>query len=230
MRDACLLLFTKPARPGRVKTRLIKKGAEHLAGGLTPVQAADLHQAFLEDLTARLVRGSFDLTLAWALDEGEIPPESEHAAIRQTGEDLGARLLGALSEAARTHRLVGAVGSDHPELELREVERGFSLLRSGADVVLGPASDGGYYFVGLRSASLRPELFAGIAWSTAAVLKSTITRCRDLALDLKLLRQISDVDTPEDLQRLLRRLESPGDALAAECPRTAELLGQWRTA
>src|SRR6185436_9871089 len=56
-----LLLFTKPARAGRVKTRLI--------GDLTPAQAADLHAAFVEDLLARLTRARCDLHLAWALEQ-----------------------------------------------------------------------------------------------------------------------------------------------------------------
>jgi len=55
-----LLLFTKPARPGRVKTRLI--------GDLTAEEAAQLHAAFLADLAERLRGGSFELVVAWALE------------------------------------------------------------------------------------------------------------------------------------------------------------------
>lgn len=230
VRDACLLLFTKPARPGRVKTRLIGSRVEGCEAVLTPEQAADLHHAFLEDLTERLATGRFDLTLAWALDDGETLPDSKHTSVRQAGEDLGERLFEALSGAAERHRLVGAVGSDHPELALEDLERGFSLLRGGVDVVLGPATDGGYYFVGVRAESLRREVFAGIEWSTPEVLEATLERCRDLSLSLMLLREGSDVDTPEDLDRLSRRLESPRDPLSGECPRTAELLRQWRNA
>lgn len=230
MRDACLLLFTKPAQPGRVKTRLIGSRLGGREGGLTPEQAAELHEAFLDDLTTRLATGRLDLTLAWALEEGEALPDSGHPAIRQTGEDLGERLFEALSGAARKHSLVGAVGSDHPEVALEEVERGFSLLRGGVDVVLGPATDGGYYFVGVRAASLRRELFTGIEWSTSGVLEATLERCRDLSLSLMLLREHSDVDTPEDLDRLSRRLQSSTDPLSGVCPSTSELLRQWRNA
>lgn len=197
---------------------------------MTPEQAADLHRAFLDDLTARLAAGRFDLTLAWALDDGDGLPESEHQTVRQVGEDLGERLFRALSGAAEKHRVVGAVGSDHPELRVEEVERGFSLLRGGVDVVLGPATDGGYYFVGVRAASLRPELFTGIEWSTPEVLETTLERCRELSLSLMLLREDSDVDTPDDLDRLSRRLERSTDSLYGECPRTLELLRQWRGA
>ena len=50
----CLLLFTKPARAGRVKTRLTGEGP----GSLTPRQAAQLHAAFLGDLVQRLAAAS----------------------------------------------------------------------------------------------------------------------------------------------------------------------------
>lgn len=228
MRDACLLLFTKPARPGQVKTRLIGSRVGGASEGLTAEQAAELHQAFLGDLTERLSTGRFDLTLAWALDEQEEAPESQVAAVRQAGADLGERLFRSLSGAAARHRVVAAVGSDHPELLLEEVERGFSLLRGGVDVVLGPATDGGYYFVGVRAESLRQELFEGIEWSTSQVLEATLERCRDLSLSLMLLKENSDVDTSEDLERLLGRFADPGDSLANQCPRTYELLEKWR--
>lgn len=229
MRDACLLLFTKPARPGRVKTRLIADEAKG-KGGLTAEQAAALHQAFLEDLTARLEPGRFDLVLAWALAAEEEPPSSALKSVRQEGSDLGERLFRALSGAAERHRLVGAVGSDHPELALESVERGFSLLRGGVDVVLGPAADGGYYFIGARADSLHRDLFSGIAWSTPEVLSQTLERCRRLGASFMLLPEASDVDTVEDLGRLERRLEDATDPLRAACPKTSELLRDWSAA
>lgn len=220
------MLFTKPARPGRVKTRLVVEASTGEAG-FTAEQAAALHRAFLDDLTARLEGGRFDLTLAWALDDDEEVPETGRTSIRQTGADLGERLFEGLREAAQHHRLVGAVGSDHPELSIETVERGFALLRGGVDVVLGPALDGGYYFVGMRSPSLQRALFTDIRWSTSTVLAETIERCRELSLSFMLLPEGSDVDTPEDLGRLQRRLRDTADPLAEMCPNTAELLMSW---
>src|SRR5688500_5580588 len=102
---SCLLLFTKPAVPGRVKTRLI--------GALTATQAAELHAAFLADLLARLRHATtFDLRLAWAVDEGEPLPPSPFPAVRQEGAGLGERLYRALAAAAHDYPLVAAVGSD----------------------------------------------------------------------------------------------------------------------
>lgn len=207
-----LLLFTKPAREGRVKTRLI--------GDLTAGQAAALHQAFLEDLLDRLRQGDFELRLAWALDDGDEVPAGPVPGVRQEGRDLGERLYRALSGAAREAGVVAAVGSDHPTLPLELVHRAFERVEAGADVVLGPAEDGGYYLIALRAGAVPPRLFEGIAWSTDRVLPATLERCRELGLAVELLPEASDVDTPDDLRRLAARMV----ASDLGCPRTRGFL------
>ena len=208
-----LLLFTKPAREGRVKTRLI--------GDLTPAQAAALHAAFLEDLLGRLREGDFELRLAWALDPEEAVPAGPLPGVRQEGSDLGERLYRALAGAAAEAGAVMALGSDHPTLPLELVHRAFETVERGADVALGPAEDGGYYLIALRSGAVAPRLFAEIAWSTDRVLAATLDRCRELGLAVELLPEASDVDTPEDLRRLASRMAGDGDL---GCPRTHALL------
>ena len=215
-----LLLFTKPAREGRVKTRLI--------GDLTAAEAAALHSAFLDDLVDRLRAGDFELRLAWALDaEDELPA----GGIRQQGDGLGERLYMALSGAARDGSSVVpsvmALGSDHPTLPLALVHEAFERLEKGADVVLGPAEDGGYYLIALRSYAVDLGLFDGIPWSTDRVLSETLERCRERELIVELLPLESDVDTPEDLRRLAARLASDA-AGDLGCPRTRELLRSWQ--
>lgn len=212
-----LLLFTKPAREGRVKTRLI--------GDLTPAQAAALHTAFLDDLLDRLREGlreeDIELRLAWALEPGEAVPSGPLPGVRQEGSDLGERLYRALSGAAAEGGAVMALGSDHPTLPLTLVHRAFERVEAGADVVLGPAEDGGYYLIALRPEAVAPRLFEGIAWSTPQVLAATLDRCRELGLRVELLPAASDVDTPEDLRRLAARMAAEGDL---GCPRTYALL------
>jgi uncharacterized protein len=207
-----LLLFTKPAREGRVKTRLI--------GDLTAAEAAALHGAFLDDLLARLRGGDFELRLAWALEAGEAMPEGDVPGVRQEGSDLGERLHRALAAAAAEAGAVAALGSDHPTLPVALVERAFARVEGGADVVLGPAEDGGYYLIALRASAVAPRLFAEIAWSTGEVLPATLDRCRELGLAVELLPVAADVDTPDDLRRLAARMAE--DDLG--CPRTHALL------
>lgn len=226
MRDAELVIFTKPAEPGRVKTRLIRKHKREGEPAISAVQAAELHRAFLEDLSRRLAAGSFDLRAAWALEPGEEPPPGPLAGFPQLGDDLGERLFNGLSKAAENHDLVGAVGSDHPELPLDVVEEAFERLRAGVDWVVGPSRDGGYYFIGARRESLQRAVFEGVSWSTSTVLEETLTRCERLSLAVELLEAGSDVDTPEDLLDLAARLgrsTRPGSSGAA-CPRTRDAL------
>ncbi len=212
----CLTLFTKPTRAGEVKTRLI--------GELAPEQAAELHAAFRDDLLERLDPGAFDLSIAWALGEGEPVPDGPHPGLRQVGDDLGARLLDALARAGESHELVAAVGSDHPLLPVEAVEEAFDRLERGAEVVLGPATDGGYYLIAFRTAALDRRVFADIPWSTAGVLERTLERCRELDLTAELLAEASDVDTSDDLRRLIQELDR---ADVPACPRTRGLLERW---
>lgn len=216
--ERCLLLFTKPARPGRVKTRLI--------GELSAEEAARLHQAFVGDLLARLAAGEFRLRVAWDLEDGERIPEPPVAgleALRQEGADLGERLHRALSGAAEEHRFVAALGSDHPHLPVRRVEDAFARLEAGADLVLGPAEDGGYYLVAARAEALSYKLFEDIPWSTEQVFDATLERCQALGVEPALLPPGWDVDRPEDLARLGRAMAE--DDLG--CPRTRALLASW---
>ena len=150
---------------------------------------------------------------------GQETPKTELPSLRQEGEGLGERLFGALSRAAEDHRFVAAIGSDHPEMPAHRVDEAFELLAGGADVVLGPAGDGGYYLVAARRESLRPEVFSEIPWSTDAVLTRTLERCRSLGLRVEMLELGHDVDTPEDLPRLGGYLRDHPQA----CPRTRDL-------
>lgn len=215
----CLLLYTKPAKAGRVKTRLI--------GELSAEQAARLHAAFLGDLSERLHGGRFHFAVTWALAAGEgYPPglvvgKSEN--LQQADGDLGARLYQGFAAATARFAAVAAVGSDHPELALETVEDAFRRLEAGADAVFGPAEDGGYYLVGLRPQALRRELFEGIPWSTGEVLSETCKRCERLGLAVSLLPGGHDVDVADDLRRLAARLGPDGD----DCPRTRSLLREW---
>lgn len=214
-RSRQLLLFTKPARAGRVKTRLI--------GDLTPAQAAALHTAFLGDLLDRLRGGDFELTLAWALDPEDPVPDGPLPGVRQEGDGLGERLYRALSWAAREAGSVMALGSDHPTVSLSTIHRAFEAVEDRVPVAIGPAEDGGYYLIALRSDSVHCRIFKDVDWSTERVLPQTLERCREVGVEVELMPLAMDVDTPDDLRRLASRM-SCGDL---GCPRTHDLLRTW---
>ncbi len=215
MKKPLVALFTKPSRAGRVKTRLV--------GDLSADQAAELHAAFLGDLAEELASDRFDLSFAWALEDGEVPPPAPVHAVRQRGVDLGERLANGLLDLAADRPAVAAVGSDSPQLRRERLEEAFAALDAGADVCLGPAEDGGYYLIAVKSSALEPRIFVDIPWSTSAVYLQTLAACHDLGLRVATLPRERDVDTPEDLAWLAEELAREPD----RCPRTRALLARW---
>ena len=116
---------------------------------------------------------------------------------------MTAGLLGAISLAACLADLLAAgaervaiVGADTPHLPAAGYRRAFALLEQ-ADVVLGPALDGGYYLVAAKLP--RPELFVGIPMGTEAVLAETLARAARGGLVVALLPPLRDLDRVEDL-------------------------------
>jgi rSAM/selenodomain-associated transferase 1 len=88
------------------------------------------------------------------------------------------------------------IGTDCPELTDALLTQAFQALQQTA-LVLGPATDGGYYLIGLRQ--MVPDLFQSIAWSTDRVFQQTVMIARNLNLSISALPTLTDVDRPEDL-------------------------------
>src|SRR5436309_13637195 len=197
---------------GRVKTRL--------AAVLGADVACALYRAFVLDLAARL--GALPYAVTWA----HTPPDAPFAELLpgarcrpQRGRDLGERLAAAFAdEFASGPGPVLAIGADAPHIPAAALAEAATALARGADVVLGPAADGGYYLIGLRDPA--PGLFAGIAWGTAGVLEATLARAGGAGLAAHLLAPGFDVDEVADLARLATLL-ARGDV---RLPRTTGVL------
>ena len=87
-----------------------------------------------------------------------------------------------------------------------------------ADVSLGLATDGGYWSIGLRHAvDTAAFLHSGIAWSTDRAAADTLARARALGLTILTDGPWDDVDTRDDLRRLLVRLAASPDPAGAAC-------------
>jgi hypothetical protein len=89
------------------------------------------------------------------------------------------------------------VGADCPGLRVGILQDAFEAL-GRADLVFGPAADGGYYLVGTRRRGA--PLFEGIDWGTDRVLSQTLERARNAGLSVELVAELRDVDTPQDLE------------------------------
>lgn len=202
MATSRLVIFLKAPRPGAVKTRL--------AAALGPDGACEAYVQLVETLLHRL-RSRPDVELRFAPDDaaGEVRPWMRPGwRLEPQGRgDLGDRLLRAVESALHggcDHVVV--IGADCPEVSSRDIDKAGELLREGkADVVLGPASDGGYWLIALKKPMA--ELFLSMPWSTDRVFVETVSRAKARGLSVKELRTLTDVDQLEDWEAVRPRLQ-----------------------
>lgn len=177
-----VLIAAKAPLPGRAKTRL--------SPPLTPAFAARLAEAFLTDV----------LAVARMVDAGAgfLCPAADAADLRRlfAGVPLvvqeGDGLTGALRSGVRSGAVV--LAGDAPGIRPEAIA---AAAAAAADVVLAPTRDGGFGLIRMRRH--RPEIFAGIRWSTGSVLDQTIAASRAAGLTVALLDPVTDVDTVDDL-------------------------------
>lgn len=196
-----LIVFLKVPRRGQVKTRL--------AAALGDEAALAVYRQLLTSVLDTIASLE-SVELRFTPDEAgsEISPLRRHehwTLCPQQNGDLGARLVRAFAESFHAGcRRVVVIGSDCPAVTLDDVHVAHSAI-ADHDLVLGPACDGGYWLIGLRSSC--PELFSEMPWGTSSVFDETMRRARALNLKVRILRTLSDVDTADDWQRFLARGE-----------------------
>jgi|CXWL01.1.fsa_nt_gi rSAM/selenodomain-associated transferase 1 len=115
----------------------------------------------------------------------------------QFGNDLGERMQYAFDYAfERGNKEVAIIGTDCLDLTSAIIMNAFAWLKN-YDVVIGPASDGGYYLLAMKQ--MHQQLFKNIAWSTVEVLKQTLAICNQQNLSVYQLPVLSDIDNENDL-------------------------------
>lgn len=190
---SAVLLFARAAVPGRVKTRLRPL--------LSDQQACELHRRLVQH-TLTVATGSGLVTELWGSEEDPfLRGQAEAFAIPfyvQQGGDLGARMADALSQALGRYHGAVLVGSDCPELDKRYLLAADAGLQR-ADIVLGPATDGGYVLIAARVDE--PGLFRGVEWGSDSVLASTRANIRRAGLECIELEPLADLDRPADCRR-----------------------------
>jgi rSAM/selenodomain-associated transferase 1 len=195
--SCALQLFARAPVAGRAKTRLSPVvGTEG---------AAALYAAFLRDTCATVARaGGFEASL-WVAGDPDHPTLAEHGLPRraQRGDNLGERMHGALREGLAVADAAFVLGTDLPTLPAGHLRQAARALR-GADVVLGPAADGGYYLIGVRGPAPRAlsALFSGVRWSSPHTLSDTLALSARAGLRVATVGPWYDVDRPEDLSLL----------------------------
>jgi uncharacterized protein len=194
-----LIIFAKSPRMGLSKTRL--------AAGIGVVRAWRVKRA-LDALTCRIAGQGQSwatlLAIAPVRDERATFPRvwpSDLGRIGQGRGDLGERMARALRRFGQGP--VCIIGSDLPDLQTRDLSHAFALLRR-KDVVFGPASDGGFWLIGMRARCARQARLEAITWSSAQTLAETVAslpqHCR-----VGYLRELEDVDDATSLVRTSQR-------------------------
>ena len=186
-----LLVFLKVPQLGTVKTRL----AATMGPGPALAAYRELVATTLGNLTG--LAPAVEVELRFAPDDAgaELAPwlQPGWLARPQGPGDLGARLARAFQAAfAEGCPHVIVIGSDCPYLTADDLRAAFEAL-GRSEVVLGPATDGGYWLLGMRD--FHPELFGGIDWGTPQVRTQTLARAHAAGLGVTELRELSDVDT-----------------------------------
>ena len=216
---ATVVIVAKAPVAGLAKTRL--------AAVLGPDVAADIAAAALQD-TLDAVAAAPVATRAVALT-GDMTRAKEGVSIRkqlaaftvfdQRGDRFADRLVHAHRDAARHGYPVLQIGMDTPQISATMIgECAGALL--GAEAVLGPATDGGWWLLGLHDPAFA-ECLRGVQMSRPDTGELTLLALREAGLRVRLLTTLADVDTVDDVAQVRR--ECPFDSNFRRATATLEV-------
>jgi hypothetical protein len=198
--------MVKAPRSGQVKTRLVPP--------LCSEEASRLSVCFIKDVAANLLAASASVSVdcyaAYSPPGSEslfrefLPQQVRMLPPRSVG--LAESLPDAIEDLmARGYEGACLVNADSPTLPSSLLVDAITSLRAPGDrVVLGPATDGGYYLIGLKHP--HRQLFHDIAWSTERVYRQTAERAASIGLELLTLPAWYDVDDAASLSWLCQEL------------------------
>ena len=192
-RNRLLVIVTKNSEAGLVKTRL--------AQTIGNKRALEVHE-ILQRHTARIaaqVNAERKVFYSSFIPDSDIFITCDFSQGLQNGKDLGERMLHALGtgfEEGFKHVIL--IGTDCYELNPEILEEAFTSLEH-YNTVIGPATDGGFYLVGMNK--VHQELFLQRQWSTSGVLAESIAILERLGATYKLLVELPDIDTVDDLKK-----------------------------
>lgn len=203
-----LVIFAKYPETGKVKTRLGKSiGYEN---------SMLVYKTMLKDTILKFsIRINYDMALCYTpKDKKNYFKFMEGTIYPQNNGNLGYRMMDCFRHFLKKYVNVIIIGSDAPMINPKIVKNSFKLLK-GKDIVLGKSDDGGYYLVGMKKVH---DIFLGINWGTENVLKATIKKIKKMDLSYKLLPELADVDTVEDLRKIRKQIKKNNS------PNTFEIL------
>ena len=188
--EALLIIFTRNPELGKVKTRLAKDVGD--------IAAFKIYNFLLEHTVSvtRNLAVSKEVYYSEAIAENDIWKSEIYAKKLQQGKGLGERMKNAFKEGFNNgYKNIIIIGSDLYDLQREDLEKAFELLKE-KDAVIGPATDGGYYLLGMNQ--LFPEVFEEKEWGTSSVLEDTLKDLKEK--NIGLIEARNDVDYYSDIK------------------------------
>jgi uncharacterized protein len=191
MEKCLLLIFVKKPKAGQVKTRL--------AATVGNEKALQIYLQLLErtrEITHPLPCRKTVYYTPEIVEKDIFDTKYYQKALQGEG-NLGERMQNAFEASfSQGYEKVCIIGSDCYELDTNILKEAFAKLDE-KDVVIGPATDGGYYLLGMKR--MCEILFHNKNWSTASVFSDTLNDLKNASLSFSLLPELTDVDEEKDL-------------------------------
>jgi len=192
--ELTLLVFSRPAIAGKCKTRLIPT--------LGKQGAADLQYNLLENIIMQLHSYKLCPFEIWQSEPSNcfthLKSKFEFSIKTQKGSHLGQRMANAIDETLKKTTYTILIGSDCAEFSQDYLNNAMQLLTTKtAEVVIGPAIDGGYLLVGMSN--FNSVIFQNIKWGSGDVLENTLANANNAGLNVSVLNPLNDIDNAQDL-------------------------------
>lgn len=189
-----LIVFAKHPVPGKVKTRLARHCGDTVAADIAIVLLTETIK-----LASNAWPGPRKL-YCWPDTESglfkQLARDYDFELVAQCPGPLGDKMFSALANESKQHGSAAVMGADVPHCPQEVLSQGFELMSDNKSVI-GPASDGGYYFLGLQKPD--KEIFSDIDWGSEEVFVETIKRADVLGIKFKKLTVLQDIDNWQDL-------------------------------
>jgi len=125
----------------------------------------------------------------------------------QQGTTFGERFSNAITELfSKGFTQIISVGNDTPSLEANDIVKAHHDLQQN-DVVLGPATDGGIYLLGIHKKQFNKVAFEKLPWQTRNLRTAFQQSLAQEGLQVKLQRTLKDIDQQKDVLWFYKRLQ-----------------------
>ncbi|MEX2485926.1 MAG: TIGR04282 family arsenosugar biosynthesis glycosyltransferase [Brumimicrobium sp.] len=188
-----LMVFTKNPELGKCKTRLASTIGDEGA-----LRVYEQLLGYTADFVAKVDAKKY-VYYSQNIQENDLWNASIFDKKIQAEGNLGIKMASAFKENfdAGFEKIV-IIGSDCAEINEEDIHNAFEALDK-SEVVIGPAIDGGYYLLGMKT--FIPSLFQDKSWSTPDLINETISTLKKQQISFSLLKEKSDIDYEEDLER-----------------------------